>query len=165
MADDRRGVLPAHPLCPLPFSEHGIIIPVTVGAEGARRSRPCRRARMLGFHSLLAHAHATRGGRFRRWRWNPSPRYCLTYRATDPSLTSRQPAGWPTITSHLANKPSGQKKKMVDDGLGLQRCELSSYPAMKSWTLSRLYRLSLCSCHSRLAAFRHLVGDICRPTY
>ena len=81
------------------------------------------------------------------------------------SLTSRQLAGWPTITSHPANKPSGQKRKMVDDGLGLKRCELSSYPAVESWMFSRLYRLSLCSCHSRLAAFRHLVGDICRPTY
>ena len=80
-------------------------------------------------------------------------------------LTSKQPEGWPTITSHPANKASGQKKKMVDDGLGLKRCELSSYPVIVSWTLSRPNRLSLCSCHSRLAAFRHLVGDISRPKY
>ena len=51
------------------------------------------------------------------------------------SLTSIQPAGWPTITSHPANKPSGQKRKMVDDGHGLKRCELSSYMVIGSRTL------------------------------
>ena len=50
------------------------------------------------------------------------------------SSTSRQPAGWPTITSHPANKPSGLKRKMVDDGLGLKRCELSSYMVIGSRT-------------------------------
>ena len=48
-------------------------------------------------------------------------------------------------TGSSSPAPPGQKRKMVDDGLGLKRCELSSYPVRESCTLSKLNWLSLCS--------------------
>ena len=70
------------------------------------------------------------------------------------SLTSRQPAGWPTITSHPANKPSGHKRKMVDDGLGLQRCELSSHltvPKRQNQQRKGVQRMKRITCQKGLA--------------
>ena len=67
---------------------------------------------------------------------------------------SKQPAGWPTITSHPANKPSGQKKKMVDDGLGLKRCELSSHltvPKRQNQQRKGVQRMKRITCQKGLA--------------